>query len=136
MSGFIEMVEASMKGKERSFTQPPSEEKPPKICPLPNGYCPITACPQRNNPDQHGEECWYYTEANKSTVMPDPTKPPITPSIEKMVEKAFEPFERRLRQIEDQEKTSTIERSLPIQPNGQHRKRVDLGTNSERINND
>jgi hypothetical protein len=100
-------------GKDATFTKPTGEETPPQTCDP--SVCKIVACPQRNNPDQWGKTCIYYTAKNEPIPQVDPTKPPTTPSLEQRIEKAIEdafaPLESRLKAIEQQAEASEV-RSL------------------------
>lgn len=133
--GFKAMLEAIEKtGQQRAFTHPPSEDKPPQICPLPDGECHIKACPQRLNQDQHGKPCWYYTEENKGTPLSDPlARIPFEKRLEQTLRKAMKPIYDRIDRLENQTDYH-VTRSLTPTFNGQ-RKRVDIGMNQERMHN-
>ena len=97
----------SEKGEQRAFHLPTGEEAPPRICDP--SICKITACPQRNNVDQHGKECWYYTQKNKGAPLPHSVSPTsysegytLAQQIEKVLQKALKPLHDRLEKLENE----------------------------------
>lgn len=105
--GFRAMLDAVEKaGEQRAFQLPTGEQEPPKICDP--SVCKITACPQRNNVDQHGKECWYYTQKNKGAPLPHSVSPTsysegytLEQQIEKVMQEALKPYLDRLERLEN-----------------------------------
>lgn len=105
MSGFRAMLEASQKGTERSMEQQYRESEFPEIC---TPECKHRTCPYYRQ-ENFGKACKMRLEQYKT---PKNVNLPIQRQIEKAIEKAFEPYENRLKRIEEYAQNYTKNRSF------------------------